>query len=768
MKYNLKDLDIDSSKLTAISTTEGPLLIIAGPGSGKTKTLVERVVHLIANLSVRAENILVATFTEKAAQELITRITQRVLELDIRIDLNEMYIGTLHSIFLRFLEDHKEFTDLQNNYRVVDQFDQYYLVYKNWQDFAKIDGIDKLGGRSGQWNKIKKIVSIVSKLGEEALTPLHLLNSNIDVLSDVENEQIKTIGKVFDIYLEMLKINNSLDFTTIQSTFLTLITDNPHILEDIRSKIHYLMIDEYQDTNTIQEIIILKIVNPTSKNICVVGDDDQGLYRFRGATIRNILEFTDNFINDECKIVKLETNYRSHPGIIDFYNKWMNDQDSFEWAKYRYSKSIKPQKKHFEKYPSVLKVSGSSDEIWFNEVESFIRTLESCDDFKDLNQITFLFKSVKHKRAVGLANHLENQGIRVFSPRSARFFQRDEIRLIFGALLFIFPSYFDELKKNNIWANSILVYYDKCIEFFADSLRSDIPKHNDMLKWLREKSQYFGTFAKNSDSSFSSLFYELLKYPMFSVHLDVDLNQQVIDQRAAYNLALFSKLLTKYEYYENLDVLTRKYIDKDLKKLLLNFFRFLIDGGLEEYEDFDTYAPSGCVSFMTIHQSKGLEFPITVVGSLYGVPKKQYSDIDAILEEHFYQKESFEPIEETKYFDFWRLYYTAFSRAKNLLILTASERSGRGREPSRFFDFVYDVLPNWRNFDTEIACISYDKVDAVNRVLSEEFQLAFLFSPIEARVIKAIADAGDRMPRKSTYFYPKSPAGLVFRHFGTV
>ncbi len=714
VSYSIDSLEIDDSKKLAINTTEGPLLIIAGPGSGKTKTLVERAVHLIANKNVPANRILISTFTEKAAHELVSRITQRLLELNINVNLNDMYIGTLHSIFLRFLEDYKEYTDLQKNYRVIDRFDQNYLVYKYWSFFAKIDGLETLVGRLNQWKKIEKIVMLVSKLGEEAVVPEDLFDSSISELTENQSSMIKTVGKIHEAYLKILEENNSLDFTTIQTSFLRLITEHPNVLEDIRNKIQYFMIDEYQDTNTIQEKLILDIIDPTKKNICVVGDDDQGLYRFRGATIRNILEFPSNFDGGLCKTIKLETNYRSHPGIIDFYNKWMNDQDNFEWGKFRYPKKIKPQPKEFQEYNSIIKVSGTSDLEWYHEVEEFLNTLKLNDNFTDLNQVAFLFRSVKHPRAVGLANYLEDRGIKVFSPRSALFFERDEIRLMIGALLFIFPSYFDSIKANNTWANNILVWYDECIEFFVDHLREDINKNKELIKWLQDRSRFFETFPQYSDSSFSSLFYELLKYPLFSAHLDVDLNQQVTDQRAAYNLALFSKLLTKFEYYENISVLRRKFIEKDFSKLLLNFFRFLIDGGLEEYEDFDTFAPSGCVSFMTVHQSKGLEFPITVIGSLYSSPRKQYTEIDEILSCFFYEKDTFEPLEDTKFFDFWRLFYTGFSRAKNLLVLTASERSGRGREPSSFFDFIYNPLPDWKGNDTELACIDYDSINQVD------------------------------------------------------
>ena len=131
---------IDPQKITAITTVSGPLLVIAGPGAGKTKTLVERIVYLIIK-GTPAENIMVATFTEKAAKELITRVSNRLLELDLKINLNEMYIGTLHSIFLRIIEENREYTKLKRNYRLLDQFDQKYLVFI----FQRLNRVLKIG-----------------------------------------------------------------------------------------------------------------------------------------------------------------------------------------------------------------------------------------------------------------------------------------------------------------------------------------------------------------------------------------------------------------------------------------------------------------------------------------------------------------------------------------------------------------------------------------------------------------------------------------------
>jgi len=277
----------------AIDTTEGPVLIIAGPGAGKTRTLVERTVNLIQKGTI-PEEILVATFTEKAAKELVTRISNRLLELEIKVNLNEMYIGTLHSIFLRFLEEYREHTRLKRSYRLLDQFDQKFFLYQNMRDFIAVENSEEiLGGHNlSHWHKADKLINYINKVGEE--------NLDLDKLTNAEDVNISVIGEFYKLYREKLNDENALDFSSIQSETFDLLNNNKNILQDIQSKIKYFMIDEYQDTNTIQEKIIL-LLSSKNNNICVVGDDDQGLYRFRGATIRNILEFPDNFIKGECK-----------------------------------------------------------------------------------------------------------------------------------------------------------------------------------------------------------------------------------------------------------------------------------------------------------------------------------------------------------------------------------------------------------------------------------------------------------------------------------
>ena len=273
----------------AITTTEGPLLITAGPGTGKTHTLVQRAIYLIQELGIKPEEIFIATFTEKAAKELITRITNELASKDISLNVNEMYVGTFHSICLRIIKEHLEFTRFKKNYRMLDSFDQQYMVFQNLNSFKGIKNLDGVIKAKG-WGMAGEICEYANNLSEELVSP--------DDLRKDKDPLVVALGDMLAIYQTILTQENLIDFSTIQTECYRLLKENPDILSDIQNKIKYIMVDEYQDTNYIQEQIVFLLADK-HKNICVVGDDDQGLYRFRGATIRNILEFPLKFENKQ-------------------------------------------------------------------------------------------------------------------------------------------------------------------------------------------------------------------------------------------------------------------------------------------------------------------------------------------------------------------------------------------------------------------------------------------------------------------------------------
>ena len=681
--------DIDPKKKEIIEHVDGPLLVIAGPGAGKTMAIVERVVNLIARHQVAPENILVSTFTEKAAAELVSRISDRMAEEGLKVSLNEMYIGTMHSIFLRVLKDYAEFTRLKKNYKTFDDFDQKYAVYRNlYKRFKPLPNLDLVAPEQSNWSKADSICRFVNKVREEAIDAETLLAGH--------EPEIVALGEVYRTYQQILVEENAIDFSAIQSEMLSLIDANPQVLKELQEKFTYLIIDEYQDTNTIQERILLKLCGKRA-NICVVGDEDQSIYRFRGASVRNILQFAANFPRGRCKTVVLDTNYRSHPDIVDFYNQWMTACDWKDGKKrFRFDKTIRPRTgKTFDACPTVVTLNGEDDEDWGDQLIDFIRRLQKEKVVTDLNQIAFLFHSVRNKDVIALTERLEASGIPVFSPRSARFFEREETQLLIGLFMLLFPQVFKILDEKEEYMPETVAYYRNAANRLAAKLKEDPQETAELVKWAKRKAREHAFLGAPTDYTFLGLFYEALKFPLFADYIKTDHDGTPRHSREAFNLALFSQLLAKFEYIYGINVLSPKWLESNLSHLFTQFLHFMLKGGLEEFEDYDERVPSGCVSVMTIHQSKGLEFPVVCVGSLSRNPRKSFTALDATLESKYFHRPPFEPLDRIKFFDFWREYYVAFSRPQNLLILTGVQ--SKTRQFGKTFDEIVEDVMDWRD-----------------------------------------------------------------------
>lgn len=699
--------DANESQRAAISNTEGPLLIIAGPGTGKTFTLVKRIVYLIKEKGIKPEEILVATFTEKAAKELVTRITNELLEIGETVNVNEMYVGTFHSICLRIIKEHLEYTRIKKNYRMLDQFDQQYMIFQHINTFRNIKHYDELFYKNiGVWKQSGEIASYVNNLLEELVDTAEMRGDG--------DPEINAIADVLDEYQRILEEENLIDFTSIQTEAYRLLEENPEILEEIKSKIKYIMVDEYQDTNYIQEKIVF-LLSGNKKNICVVGDDDQGLYRFRGATIRNILEFKRNFEESQCKQINLTVNYRSEKEIIEFYNSWMQDTETFSWKNFRFPKTIVPGKKDYSSKTTVFRCSGHDDiNEWCENVYNMIMDLEEKGIVKDYNQIAFLCKSVKNPKVLSLIRYLEDNDIPVYSPRSEMFFERKEIRELIGMLIICFPNYFLRLKTdsfpitNESYKEFYRFYREQCVKPALQLLQA-----NKALKsWYENVLKLHSSLSKNTDYAFTGLLYQLLQFEPFKSYIGVEIGTGVIDERAARNISILTSVLGKYEYLHRVDVFTAQNIVNTAETFFNMYLKFLYDGGITEYEDDSEYAPSGCVSFMTIHQSKGMEFPIVLVDSLYQRPTSEREGLIAKVESKYFHRPPFEDHNDIKFFDFWRLYYTAFSRAQNLLVLTCNECGGSWRTPSKYFKSFYDQL---REYDVlDLTGVKLEEVKPVN------------------------------------------------------
>lgn len=316
---------------------------------------------------------------------------------------------------------------------------------------------------------------------------------------------------------------------------------------------------------------------------------------------------------------------------------------------------------------SVFRCTSDNGSAKHTLLNTIVRLRES-GYISDYNQTAFLFRSVKSSEAAELAEFFEVNGIPVYSPRSKMFFERIEIKQILGCLIMCFGNYFSDLKKNSFVhkiSDKLRDYYRSCTTEAMSLIKS-----NDLLhKYISAEFDLIRNARQHSDKTLLDIFYKLISFSPFSDYLSAAPDDIVTKVRAARNLSEISRMVSEFADLHNMHFIT----DKTANNLPEQFFNIYISShytdGIGEYEDMSEYAPRGCISFMTVHQAKGLEFPVTVVGSL---DKKPYRISDPLMltaEMGYFKRPPFEPLDEIKYFDFHRLYYTAFSRAQDMLIL---------------------------------------------------------------------------------------------------
>ncbi|MDD6190850.1 MAG: UvrD-helicase domain-containing protein, partial [Firmicutes bacterium] len=275
--------------------TEGPLLILAGAGSGKTKTMTCRIAYLVKEMGIDPYNILAVTFTNKAAGEMRERVES------LTGSTGNMWILTFHSACLRILRSHADVIGYSRDFAVYDPTDQKTLI----KNILKEQNIDPKKFSPAYF------LGIISKSKEARISPADYIRIN------GEDFKEKMVHDVYEAYEKTLKKNNAMDFDDLLLRAVELLEKDERVLEKYRRRFLYIMVDEYQDTNMLQYCFVRMLAEKRG-NICVVGDDDQCIYQWRGADIRNILEFERDY--DNVKIVKLEQNYRSTQVILDAAN----------------------------------------------------------------------------------------------------------------------------------------------------------------------------------------------------------------------------------------------------------------------------------------------------------------------------------------------------------------------------------------------------------------------------------------------------------------
>ncbi|MDR6405891.1 MULTISPECIES: ATP-dependent helicase [Chryseobacterium] len=744
----------NDSQREAILHIDGALYLTAGPGSGKTRVLLWRTLNLIVFYNVSPENILLTTFTEKAAHQLKEGL-QSLLGIASnytgkQYDLGKMFIGTVHSICNKIIGDRRFYENRARgkSVKTIDQLEQYFFLKKNstWNrilDVADITILEINGffqkSEPKFPNKHKAIIECIAlfnRFSEERLDVEEALN-----IVDKE-ETLYSILEMYKEYRSILKENpfyDICDLSLLQYKALEVLEK----YEGARKIFQYIIIDEYQDTNSIQEQLYFTLAG--NKNICVVGDDDQALYRFRGSTVENFVEFPDRvkkILGENVTKIPLSINYRSKKRIVDFYSSFIEQED---WRKNGNSNS------QYRVFDKNIQSNSNDDEVsiihiddgnWSEKVAILSKNLIDNNIVKDANQIAFLFPSLTNVNAHRTIEALRNQGLNVYAPRAGRFLEGNEPTEIFGifARIFGLPNLddFSGLEFNHFkgWlkhANAIaggIIENDKILKSFVQDKKKQLEKivkdYNALLKVIeknswklddefnlelmrrklseannlsdeakiailspylarivneRERNQKEDSFklsqiinrATSLDWSILDLFYQITGFKHFKNYFDLAQNEG--NEGPICNLSKLTEYLARFmEMYS--PILSASFVNEDgfIRLFFSSFLYTIYRLGESEYENQDDPFPKGNIQVLTIHQSKGLEFPV-----VFMYPKRIESgdQKEEIISK--FKKSSGEPLEKIPRFDLMRIFYVGLSRAENLLILPKLEAKGHGK-----------------------------------------------------------------------------------------
>lgn len=616
MSNKSQDLIINDAKL--------PACVIAGPGTGKTYTIVKKIISLIKNDNLEPNRILVTSFTKKAANELIERVETSLKKEQIEADTSNMLIGNFHSLALKFLREYKSFTGEIFDKNVIDISMEGYLIEKNLDIFEELDNYKRLI----TYKEVGQIMTIFSDI-----------TNNLIDLNDLRKSEDERDRLALDIYLtwaNFLEENNLINYQLILKNFYNLL-DDPYYGKKIRDRIDFVIIDEYQDTNHLQEEIGFKLLR--GKNIMVFGDDDQALYAFRGASPSNLTDFDKRCrkkLKAKAHYYELNINYRSNQEIINKSKNFLEESGAFD-----HIKQLKAIDENINEN-SVVRARAYN-------YENILKIIKILNKDINLNQIAFLFPSLKHKYPKELQSFLELNKIGVLNKSSKLFFRRDEIRLLMYILLKIYStrpkskegSNKDEFKKRQ---ETNFKTYIRSI--FDDLKLKNNKKLNDFIDEKRRRIQ--------ENSSYTDIIYESFKLPILKSYLDQDLSG-LRQTREVSNIGKFTEIISSFIDIGGFPI---DFYKKSVDLIYGYIFYLFKTEAIEEFENFDT--PEDAINFSTIHQAKGLEYDVVFVSGIYENPSKP--------REYFSPKLGKGKVDDG-YKNFFRKYYTAFTRAKKLLVI---------------------------------------------------------------------------------------------------
>ncbi len=619
----------------AVTTTEGPLLVLAGAGSGKTTVLVNRIAYIIDKCHTSPYNILAITFTNKAANEMKERINKILGE-----NASGMWIGTFHSVCVKILRSSIDFLGYSKDFVIYDSADSKTLMK---ECIRELDLDEKNF-------PVKNVLSIISGAKND------MMDEYVFEKEYRNDYRMSIISKLYHKYQAKLKNNNALDFDDIILLTVKILSKNPDVLLKYQSRFEYILVDEYQDTNNSQYMLI-NLLGGGYNNVCVVGDDDQSIYKFRGANIGNILSFNKDY--KDAKVIKLEQNYRSTQNILDAANAVIKNNSG------RMGKALWTDNGEGDK---IFVYTGANE---YDEGRFIAKEIKKrFDNGGKFSDCAILYRTNAQSRVIEEMLMREAIPYRVLA--GLRFYDRKEIKDIIAYLRLIHNTSDDlSLKriinepKRKIGNATVekaqrLANENKCSVF-------DIIKNADRYEELKSSAQKLKQFADminelvsvKNKIKISEFVEKVMNNTGYMESLTLD--NTIENQTRMDNLEEFMSVVTEFEGNEEYNGTLSEFLE-----------------GVSLVADIDAYDEDlDAVVLMTIHSAKGLEFPTVF---LSGIEEGLFPGIRSMTDD--------ESIEEER-----RLCYVAITRAKEKLYLTkTTSRTIFGKTtpsfPSRFFNEI--------------------------------------------------------------------------------
>lgn len=649
---NLDNLN-EKQKL-AVTEVEGPLLVLAGAGSGKTKVLTTRIAYLIEELGINPHNILAITFTNKASKEMKMRIIKLIGP-----KANEMQISTFHSFGVTILKDHYKKLGYDKNFTILDSEDALSVIKK----IMKENNIDIKA-----YNP-KAIRSKISSAKNELISPL-------DYERFVNNDYEKKVLLIYEKYQRKLKINNSVDFDDLLILPIKLFEQNKDVLKKYQDRFNYVLIDEYQDTNEAQ-YKFTKMISAKNKNICVVGDENQSIYSFRGSNYRNILNFEKDYSN--AKVIMLEENYRSTKNILDTANCVIKNNKQQKNKKLWTSKLDGTKVKYH-------RCSDEIDEAYY--VYSEINKLLNSGILK--SEIAVLYRTNAQSRNIEEALLRNNVPYKVVG--SFYFYKRREIKDLISYLKFIHNPK-DDTSLIRIINSPKRGIGDKTIQ-------------NLSIKAITNNSSMYEVISSSKELEFKAIIESIIQAKdtsSLTELVDLVINRSGMKQELVNDKTLESDI--RLENIEEFKSITKNFEEERGITSLDEFLEELsLVADIEEHKN-----NNDVVTLMTVHSAKGLEFDnVFVVGMEEGIFPHNNSLMEA------------DQIEEER-----RLCYVAITRAReNLWLTNARKRILFGKESynivSRFIDEIDEELLDSDSSVKETPKFKKEKLDLTAEYLVGE------------------------------------------------